>query len=125
MKKIEKEQIERGIAIAASAMQKKGIESDIKIAKVPEDDSQKEGEFSKIIRMEGKIDSSVLKTEFDFYLSIPVASHRNPENWAWVIVYEFLGEALRILLENEGWNDNVKSFWEIEVDLVDELIKAS
>lgn len=125
MAKIEIEPIEKGIDIAISAMQEKNIKSEIKIAKVPENDSQKEGEFSEIIRMEGKIDSGELETEFNFYLSIPVATHRNPENWAWIITYEFLGEALRILREREGWNGVVKNFWETEVDIVDKLIKAS
>jgi hypothetical protein len=124
MAKIEIKPIEEGISIASSAMQKKGIVSEIKIAEVPEDDSEKEGEFVEIIRMEGRISSGQLKTKFDFYLPIPVATHRNPKDWAWIIVSHFLGEALCILRERVGWTDEVKSFLETERDLVDELIKA-
>jgi len=124
MAKIETKQIEEGINIAILAMEKRGIQSKIQIENVPEDDTQKAGEFYEIVSMLGEIEYGELKEKLTFGFSIPQPSHRDAKNWAWLVVYHFLGEVFCFLLEKEGLKDKARSLYKLQIDLVDELIKA-
>jgi hypothetical protein len=125
MNKIEKADIEAGIKIAISSMEKKGIHSKIQIENVPENDIKKEGEFDQIVSMRGEIEYGKLKEKLIFSLSVPVPSHHDEKNWAWLVVYHFLGKVFCLLLEKEGLKNDVRSLHKLQIDLVDELIKAT
>jgi len=120
MSKIKIDQIQKGIAIAISAMQVENIEAEINIPDRLINNHQEDEEF---IEMRGKINSDDLFLEFDFHLPVSLDTHRDSKNWAWIIVHCFLGEAINILRKKEGLNNKVKHFLKIEIDLIDKLIK--
>lgn len=121
MSKISKKSVKEGIKIAVSAIEQKGIDAEIKLLRIPEDDKVEKGEFAKIATFEGFIKFKDFNTKFEFFTPIPLADHRDSENWSWVIACDFLGRAVFELFKEKGLTDDVKKLDKIKLAVVDEL----
>lgn len=121
MTKIEESQIKKGIKIATDAISSSGIIAEINIERIPEDDEVKKGEFHKIIILNGVIKYGEDEKNFDFFIAIPVASHREPKDWSWLIASSFLSHAACTF---DGDDEKIKYLLNLRMDIVNKLRHA-
>lgn len=115
---IERKPIEDGIHLAVEVMKRHGVVVEIETSHVPKDD---EGDFVQLVRMKGGLSYRGESYKLEFYVVVPVPTHRTPNDWAYLIAYHFLGRAFVELRDNSKL-ELARDLWRKEVDIVSELV---
>jgi len=88
---------------------------------VPKDDEVKKGEFVKIVTFDGIVKYGEEERKFNFFVAVPVASHRERKNWSWIIANSFLSHAACTF---EGDDEKIRYLLNLRMNIVDKLIHA-
>lgn len=119
---VEQKPIEEGIPLAIETFLQHGIKAGIAIHKMPTR-AETVSDFAVLVWMSGELTHRATTLSFDFFVPVPVLTHRDKNNWAWVIAHGFVGKGFSAISEQSG--KEAIAFWEKGLDVVDELIHKS
>jgi len=117
-------EIEKAIEQVVIKLGKNNIEASINLENIPEEE-RRAGEFTPCIRFFGRFSYGEYGTEYNFWVGFPISTHKNVENWTWVIAHEFLSRAFSHLVKSGTDSKFHKTFNKLTVDIIDDLIKQT